>query len=180
MNCYQHSDQPAVATCANCGVGLCTDCVNKSYYAIDNKPLCHSCNLTIAESELRRLKKEKTWTTVKLCFVVVFMVLGIIIFLTSGDLMNGWIYFGLGGIPSAFRSTRQTREQRYAEAVHDRVSPGDSLFASLIFFIVRLFIILAIAPIASLYLSISNAIRLKKNKKQLQETEEAYQMLQQL
>ena len=29
MNCYNHSDQPAVSTCIDCGKGLCSECSNK-------------------------------------------------------------------------------------------------------------------------------------------------------
>ena len=48
MNCYNHTDQPAVATCIDCGKGLCSECSNK--YTIF---ICDSCNL-------KRLYTEKS------------------------------------------------------------------------------------------------------------------------
>lgn len=48
MNCYNHIDLPAVATCINCGKGLCSECSNK--YTI---LICDSCSL-------KRLYTEKS------------------------------------------------------------------------------------------------------------------------
>ena len=48
MNCYNHTDQPAVATCIDCGKGLCSECSNKY-----NIFICDSCNL-------KRLYTEKS------------------------------------------------------------------------------------------------------------------------
>ncbi|KAA6309523.1 hypothetical protein EZS27_038999, partial [termite gut metagenome] len=36
MNCYEHSIQPAVAQCPDCGKGLCTECA--SAYSL---PICN-------------------------------------------------------------------------------------------------------------------------------------------
>ena len=47
MNCYNHIDLPAVATCIDCGKGLCSECSNK--YTI---LICDSCSL-------KRLYTEK-------------------------------------------------------------------------------------------------------------------------
>ena len=48
MNCYNHTDQPAVATCIDCGKGLCSECAHKY-----TDPICDSCNLN-------RIRKEKS------------------------------------------------------------------------------------------------------------------------
>ena len=48
MNCYNHIDLPAVATCIDCGKGLCSECSNK--YTI---LICDSCRL-------KRLYTEKS------------------------------------------------------------------------------------------------------------------------
>ena len=48
MNCYNHIDLPAVATCIDCGKGLCSECSNK--YTI---LICDSCSL-------KRLYTEKS------------------------------------------------------------------------------------------------------------------------
>ena len=39
MNCYNHPDNVSVATCVDCGKGLCKECA--SMYAI---PICTTCN----------------------------------------------------------------------------------------------------------------------------------------
>lgn len=68
MNCYIHLDKPAVATCHECGMGLCRDCVDNSAYTIDNHPLCHDCNLKQASADLADAKSKKIWSLVKFIF----------------------------------------------------------------------------------------------------------------
>jgi len=49
MNCIEHNDRSAVSTCANCGAGLCNDCVNGSIFKNDNnQAFCRKCNYEIA------------------------------------------------------------------------------------------------------------------------------------
>jgi len=47
MNCYNHPEEVAVASCIDCGKGLCRKCA--SLYQI---PICNECNL-------RRVKNDK-------------------------------------------------------------------------------------------------------------------------
>lgn len=74
MNCYIHLDKPAVATCHECGMGLCRDCVDNSAYTIDNHPLCHDCNLKQASADLADAKSKKIWSLVKFILVHHFVV----------------------------------------------------------------------------------------------------------
>ena len=112
MNCYKHLNDYAVATCASCGVGLCQNCLNSSVYSYDSKPLCHDCNLKAAEDEMSTLSRRKVWALIKCIFVLVFMILGFSIWQSTGDAMNAWIYAGIGGIPSAFKSTKSSGGMR--------------------------------------------------------------------
>lgn len=47
MNCYNHPEKAAVATCSQCGKGLCADCANT--YSIT---ICTSCNLKTYNSRI--------------------------------------------------------------------------------------------------------------------------------
>lgn len=49
MKCFYHYEKDAVATCSNCGVGLCPDCIFNY-----NPPLCNRCYL----DEIKLAKKE--------------------------------------------------------------------------------------------------------------------------
>ena len=53
MNCYNHTIQPAVAQCPDCGKGLCGECA--SSYSI---PICSSCNRKRINREKSEIIKE--------------------------------------------------------------------------------------------------------------------------
>lgn len=53
MNCYNHSLQPAVAQCPDCGKGLCSGCA--ASYSI---PICSSCNKRRINAEKSGIIKE--------------------------------------------------------------------------------------------------------------------------
>ncbi|KAA6322448.1 hypothetical protein EZS27_028009 [termite gut metagenome] len=53
MNCYEHSIQPAVAQCPDCGKGLCTECA--SAYSL---PICNRCNKKRINAEKGGIIKE--------------------------------------------------------------------------------------------------------------------------
>lgn len=57
MNCYNHTVQPAVTQCPDCGKGLCRECA--SLYSI---PICTSCNKKRFASERSRIIKEMLLT----------------------------------------------------------------------------------------------------------------------
>lgn len=172
MNCYKHLNDYAVATCASCGVGLCQNCLNSSVYSYDGKPLCHDCNLKAAEEEISTLGRRKVWSLVKCIFVLAFMILGFFIWQSTGDAMNAWIYAGIGGIPSAFKSTKSSRETRVVSS--DII---DSLFYPIMQLLVRLALIIAFAPIASFFLVIMNLVTFFKTSNALKDTKNAYAFL---
>lgn len=172
MNCYKHLNDYAVATCASCGVGLCKNCVDNSVYSYDDKPLCHDCNLKAAEEELSTLGRRKVWALIKCIFVLAFMILGFSIWQSTGDAMNAWIYAGIGGIPSAFKSTKSSREVRVIS--NDII---DSLFYPFLMLLIRLAIIIALAPIAAVFLVIMNLVTFFKTSSALKDTKNTYAFL---
>ena len=172
MNCYKHLNDYAVATCASCGVGLCQNCLNSSVYSYDGKPLCYDCNLKAAEEEISTLGRRKVWALIKCIFVLAFMILGFSIWQSTGDVMNAWIYAGIGGIPSAFKSTKSSREVRVIS--NDII---DSLFYPFLMLLIRLALIIALAPIAAVFLVIMNLVTFFKTSSALKDTKNTYTFL---
>ena len=172
MNCYKHLNDYAVATCASCGVGLCQNCLNSSVYSYDGKPLCYDCNLKAAEEEISTLGRRKVWALIKCIFVLAFMILGFSIWQSTGDAMNAWIYAGIGGIPSAFKSTKSSREVRVIS--NDII---DSLFYPFLMLLIRLALIIALAPIAAVFLVIMNLVTFFKTSSALKDTKNTYAFL---
>lgn len=172
MNCYKHLNDYAVATCASCGVGLCQNCLNSSVYSYDGKPLCYDCNLKAAEEEISTLGRRKVWALIKCIFVLAFMILGFSIWQSTGDAMNVWIYAGIGGIPSAFKSTKSSREVRVIS--NDII---DSLFYPFLMLLIRLALIIALAPIAAVFLVIMNLVTFFKTSSALKDTKNTYAFL---
>ena len=172
MNCYKHLNDYAFATCASCGVGLCQNCLNSSVYSYDGKPLCYDCNLKAAEEELSTLGRRKVWALIKCIFVLAFMILGFSIWQSTGDAMNAWIYAGIGGIPSAFKSTKSSREVRVIS--NDII---DSLFYPFLMLLIRLALIIALAPIAAVFLVIMNLVTFFKTSSALKDTKNTYAFL---
>ena len=169
MNCYKHLNDYAVATCGSCGVGLCQNCLNGSIYSYDGKPLCHDCNLKAAEDEMSTLGRRKVWALIKCIFVLAFMILGFAIWQSTGDAMNAWIYAGIGGIPSAFKSTKSSGGMRVAS--NDII---DTLFYPFIALLIRLAIIIALAPLAAVFLVIMNLVTFFKTSSALKDTKNTY------
>lgn len=53
MNCYNHPLNSAVATCVDCGKGLCVECSDK--YTI---PICSTCNRHRISNEKKQISNE--------------------------------------------------------------------------------------------------------------------------
>lgn len=172
MYCYKHSKTYSVATCGSCGTGICKQCVDNSIYTYDGRPLCYDCNLQAAREEMDSFGRKKVWSMIKCIFVLVFMLIGFAIWQSTGDAMNAWIYAGIGGIPSAFKSTRSASSPRVVSG--DFI---DTLFYPFLFFIIKLMIILALAPIAAFFLVIINLSDFFKSSSALKKAREAYDFL---
>ena len=101
MNCYNHSDQPAVSTCIDCGKGLCSECSNK--YTIF---ICDSCNLNRLYTEKSSIETRwiisiaiavsltflnfKFWPEDFLFYLIMFPSMIICIFLICMIIQYGW------------------------------------------------------------------------------------------
>jgi putative membrane protein len=72
MNCYNHSNEVAVATCIDCGKGLCDECARM--YTI---PICNACNFI-------RIKVEKSSILKRWGISLGIAILLTILFCTNG------------------------------------------------------------------------------------------------
>lgn len=95
MNCYFHPQVEGVVTCGKCGVAMCRECESNAFFRLDGgkgQALCNRCSLSEAQAnvdfDVSWLKKRM----VKLIFCTIFVVAGLIAFLTcyaSGDVGSG-------------------------------------------------------------------------------------------
>lgn len=179
MNCYIHTNQPAVAACPECGMGLCRDCVDNAVYYQENRPLCHNCSLKIASEELSSAKSKKIWSLVKFIFGAAFLLLGISIYASTGDVMNAWIYAGIAGIPAAFRSTRDSKREQVRKGVRDALTTDMVESASNTFtdLLVRLLVIILLAPITATFSAIKNLVTFIGSFNKIKKAQEIYDYL---
>ncbi len=56
MNCYFHTDQVAVATCQDCGIGLCKECASKYTPALCSE--CAGKRERAAQKDYEKAKQE--------------------------------------------------------------------------------------------------------------------------
>ena len=87
MNCFFHSEETAVASCVDCGKGLCQTCAAKYTIAI-----CDDCNL-------RRNTADKNLALKKFIPSLVLFIVGFIAFfmLMSTEPLSYRIFFGTAG-----------------------------------------------------------------------------------
>lgn len=174
MNCFFHENKPAVTACAKCGVGLCRDCMNEAAYTADGKPVCLNCSKPIAEEELQAAQKERVWSLVKCIFSGVFIGIGLLALAGGAGLEQVWIISGIAGIPTAFKATRRSREQRIMDDIHDRYEKDliNLMFGWAVRLLIKLAFIIFLAPICAFFTCISNLVTFLKAKKKIQEAED--------
>lgn len=80
MNCFYHENVGAVATCVDCGVGLCKDCVQGVLYTRDNKPICLNCSKKEASAQANMAYAEFASLRMRLIVCIVIFFAGIIVF----------------------------------------------------------------------------------------------------
>lgn len=179
MNCYYHPDKPAVAMCPQCGMGLCQDCVANAAYAWDNHPLCHDCSLKAATEELSAAKSQKVWSLVKFLFASFFLLLGFVIYSSTGDIMNAWIPAGIAGIPSAFRSTRDSHREKVRKGVRDALTTDvvDTSFNFFTDILVKLLLIIFLAPITATFFAIKHLFLFIGSFSKVKRAQESYDRL---
>lgn len=175
MNCFFHDDKPAVIACAKCGVGLCRNCMNDAAYTYDGKPLCLNCSKPLAQEELADAQSSKMWSLVKFIFSGFFIGIGLLALAGGAELMQVWIISGVAGIPTAFKATRRTREQRIMDDIHDRYEKDmiNLMFGWIIRLLIKIAFMVILAPICAVYTCISNLIKFIKSKKKIEEAQTA-------
>lgn len=181
MNCFFHDDKPAIITCAKCGVGLCKECMTHAAYTVDGKPVCLNCSRPIALGELQDAQSARTWSLVKFLFSGFFIGVGLAAMAGGADLMSVWIISGVAGIPTAFKATRRSREQRIMDDIHDRYENDviNLMFGWATRLIIRLAFIIGLAPVCALYTFISNLFKFIKSKGKIREAEEMLEYIDQ-
>ena len=165
MPCAAHPQSPAVASCGSCGKSMCNECVDKSEYRIDNVPLCRECNLQLMNANISESESTRTWSIVKLVFLLVCVFIGWVAW--SGDTVDGnghiwgWIIAGFGGLPSAMKMAfhRSDSEKAVADA-HIRVDAENGCMYEIVWFVVAVVLSFAFAPIAAVWFIIKNTLKI--------------------
>ena len=85
MNCFYHENLGAVATCVDCGVGLCKDCVQNALYTRDNKPICLNCSKKEASAQANYASSEVNALKRRLIICIVIFIAGIVAFNTQNE-----------------------------------------------------------------------------------------------
>lgn len=181
MNCYYHENKPAVVSCAKCGVGLCRDCREEAAYEVDGKPLCLNCSRPIAEAELSDAQSTRLWSLVKCIFSGACLGIATVAFLNGADLMQIWIIAGVAGLPTAFKSSHRTREQRIMDEIEDRYTKDvmDLMFGWLLRLLFKLVFIIGLAPLCAVITFIKNLVRFLKSGSQIKNAQEALRYIDQ-
>lgn len=68
MKCYHHPDRDAVATCTECGRGLCKECAD-----VYSKPLCADCAVSYAKRIKENLEKAYLLSAILLLFSAILI-----------------------------------------------------------------------------------------------------------
>ena len=174
--CAWHSNMPAVSSCVTCGRAMCKSCTDSAPFTIDNKPQCNECSLVMLAENIAVNKKTKIWSIVKLIFLLFFMFIGLLLFLSDPNYaMNAWICAGIGGLPSALKTfmTRSAEEKLVDEAM-SRVDPGEGCFQQIIAFFVKIIFAFVFAPVAAIWFTIKNIISITKSSRAIKADQEDY------
>jgi hypothetical protein len=172
MNCVIHQNVAAVARCGRCGVGICAQCAALSDYRVGNAPLCRECNYAVIRETLKRERRARVWTIVKLFFGIIFLWFGLsYLFGEFKAIELGIIFLALGGFPTAWRYTSPTARQRWKDDMSDAAAeaqmPFGGLLGGLIRFVVRVVISGAIAVVAAPVLVVVNIVKIFRQSKRI-------------
>lgn len=178
--CAWHSDAPAVSSCVTCGRAMCKKCVDSAPFTLDNKPQCNECSLQMLAENIAANKKTKAWSIVKLIFLLFFMSIGLMMYLSNpNDIMNAWIYAGLGGLPSALKTfVTRSAEEKWADEAMSRVNPSEGCFQQMVAFIIKIIFAFVFAPVAAIWFTIKNSIAIAKSSRAIKADQEDYDTIQ--
>lgn len=79
MNCFNHTDQPAVAQCQTCGKFLCKECATKYQPAI----LCDGCASEVYQAQQREEERKEVSEQRLSKISIIFFVLNFLVYSTS-------------------------------------------------------------------------------------------------
>lgn len=99
MNCFRHTEHPAVTICEKCKLGMCVDC-SQSGITLDDKPVCRNCAKPVLEDKLKQLAAFRGKTLSKLIVAIVLYVLGIIGFVVMTTTLPSSGHFQSQQLPS--------------------------------------------------------------------------------
>ncbi len=175
MNCYYHENKPAVVSCAKCGVGLCKSCREEAAYELDGKPICLNCSRPIAEAELGDAQSTRLWSLVKCIFSGICLGIALIAFLNGAEIMQIWIIAGIAGLPTAFKNSHRSREQRIMDEIEDRYTKDvtDLMFKWFFRLLFKLIFIIGLAPLCAVITFFKNLVRFLKSGSQIKNAQEA-------
>lgn len=178
--CAWHSDAPAVSSCVTCGKAMCKSCVDSAPFTLDNKPQCNECSLQMLAENITANKKTKIWSIIKLIFLLFFMFIGLMIYASNpNDIMNAWIYAGIGGLPSALKTfVTRSAEEKWADEAMSRVNPGEGCFQQMVAFIIKIIFAFVFAPVAAVWFIIKNTIAIIKSSRAIKADREDYDTIQ--
>jgi len=157
MNCYNHPEEVAVASCIDCGKGLCKSCT--SLYQM---PICNECNM-------KRVKADKgNLIRVYIPSIIMFIVGAIFCFFIGSrgnwpltDYLLGFFLIGFvfAGIPWGWKVLTFLQPRMFLFL---------SLFGWVVYFLIKLllsyFVGLVALPIGLIKLIIDLASTSKKEK----------------
>ena len=183
MKCYKHNDRDAVASCKECGRGLCAECSNKYVY-----PYCDNCRDLVKGQEIGELRNAQKMlrkllfkSAATMVWTGAFLLLGILYALTTRapngdpDLFGGCLYWGVGGLPFFIFAGgfRDPIEERIASSIHYRVDATEALTNSFIGFFIKLILGVFFGAILNpilFILSVRNFFSARKHIKNAQAT----------
>lgn len=178
--CAWHSNMPAVSSCVTCGRAMCKNCTDSVLFTVNNKPQCNECSLAMLAENIAANKKKKTWSIVKLVFLLFFILIGLIMFLSDpNSAMDAWICAGIGGLPSALKTfmTRSTEEKLVDEAM-SRIDPGEGCTQQIMGLLVGAVFAVLLAPVAAIWFTIKNILAIVRSNRAIQADQEDYDTIQ--
>lgn len=178
--CAWHSNAPAISSCVTCGRAMCKKCVDSAPFTLDGKPQCNECSLKMLEENITANRKTKIWSIVKLIFLLFFMFIGIMIYVSNpNDIMNAWIYAGIGGLPSSLKTfMTRSAEEKWADEAMSRVNPSEGCFQQMVAFIIKVIFAFVFAPVAAIWFTIKNSIAIVKSSRAIKADQEDYDTIQ--
>lgn len=168
-HCIKHPAEPAVASCAYCGQGICADCVQSSVYHVGIRSLCPDCNVRVALTEVRRIGRLRMLLGLKSLLIVIgFVVCAVMAHRADepGGVVLGWLLAGVLSAFSAFGSRSSTVDHIFRGSVLDAdrsVGPSRSVTY------VRALLSVVLGPLAGLGWLVTNVFTLLRSREPLRQ-----------